>query len=337
MIGGGQKEPPCLSGRVTEDSFTRGRYEDLGSLDDIDRSQEDISIVTVKNSQGEIHTDGKRSQDDGESDESSSSLSASGVEGNTDSLDCVGNWRSIPHSDTTDTGDTVIFRGAAISQDCGVTDRPHSFVSGNSELSGGEMPSSDGQSPSSLNILNDCSGAVLPRSSSGNLPEEESHYQVSNEGSDTLPQKSGAMHCGSDALPRKPQNQLSTSTKSQALRSNVVKDSNVAHDKTGCTSYNSRCPPPPSNSRETPSVSAERVQAAARHVHMNGGPHWVGEHSDHIPQGELNLVAGTTRHNHIPHSSSPPHGGATTLAELPQDVKKSRSDSSSLKRHHYKV
>ena len=328
MIGGGQKQPACLSGRVTEDSFTRGRYEDLGSLDDIDQSQEDISNVTMKTSQGDIHTDGKLSQEDSDHDnDSSSSLSASG--GNTDSLDCGGKRRSPPHADMTDTGDTVIFRGAAILPDGGITARPHSHESGHSELSGGERPSTDGQTPSSLNISNDCrSGAVLPHSS-----EEEINYQVSNDGSEvSLPQKSTVMHCRSDALSSKPQNQLSTSKKSQVLRADVVKDNHVASDPTGRTSYNSRCPPPASsNSREPLSSSmlpGQRVQ--------NGGPHWVGQHSD--PQGDSNLVAGTTRHNHIPHSSSPTlGGGATTLAELPQDVKKSRSDSSSLKRHHYNV
>ena len=300
MIGGRQKPAACLSSEVTEDSFTRGRYEDLGSLDDIDRSQEDISNVTMKTSQGDFHTDGKLSQEDSASqdnDSSSNSLSASGS-GTTDSIDC-GNRRSLPHSDTTDTGDTVIFRGAATLPDGGgITFRPRSCASGNSELSGGEAPSVDGQTPSSLNISNDRrSGAVLPHSSSGNLPEEDTQYRVSN---DTC------------------EPQLSTSNNS--LR---FKDNHVASDPSGRTSYNSRCRPP-THSRETlsPSTFGERVQ--------NGSPHWVGQQSD--PQGELNLVAGTTRHNHIPHSLPP--GGATTLAELPQDVKKSRSDSSSLTRHY---
>lgn len=337
MIGGGHKDQPCLTGQVGEDSFTRGRYEDLGSLDDIDRSQEDISNTTSKISQGEIQNDGKNSQDESRDYGSSSSLSASGGEGNTDSLDCVRNRRSIPRSETTDTGDTVIFRGAAISShDCCVTDRPQSLISGSSEPSGGEMPSADRELPLA-NIINDCSGAVLPRSSSTELMEEVDHYQVSEDGSDSLPQRSGVMHCGSDALPQKPQKQLSTSSNSRVLRSKVVKDNNIASDVSH-TCNNSQCPPPSFNNREiSSSTSEDRVQAAARHVHMNGGPHWVGEHSEQAPQGDMNLVAGTTRHNHIPHTSSPPRGGATTLAELPQDVKLSRSEPSSLKRHHYNV
>lgn len=169
------------------------------------------------------------------------------------------------------------------------------------------------------------------------LSEEADHCQVSQGGSDALPQKSGVMHYGSDALPQKPQKQLSTSSNSHVLRSNVVKDNNLIASDAGHTSNSRQCPPQQSNNRENSSSVTDPDHGTAWHVHMNGGPRWVSEHSERAPQGDINLVAGTTRHNHIPHTSSPPHGGATTLAELPQDVKLSRSDSSSLKRHHYDV
>lgn len=298
MMGGGQKDPTCLSGQVTEDSFTRGRYEDLGSLDDIDRSEEDVS-----------NTVGKISQDDIASDNSSSSLSASCEEGTSDSLDCVKNRRSLPRSDTTDTGDTVIFRGAAISRELSC-DRPRSWLSEDGELS----ETADSKVPSD-NVLYDSSGAGLPRSSSEGYTEEDDSYQVSQVGCDALPQ-----------------NQLSTSTNSQVLRSNVVKDDSIAGDS-GHTSNDSRYPATSTSDRES-AMSADRVHAATRHIHMNGGPHWG---SVQTPQGDSNLVAGMTRHNHIPHMSSPPHGGGTTLAEIPQDVNLSRSESPPFRRHHYKV
>ena len=298
MMGGGQKDRQCLSGQVTEDSFTRGRYDDLGSLDGIDRSEEDISNIIRKNSQDEIVSEG-----------SSSPSSAGGGEETTDSLECVKNRRSMPRSDTTDTGDTVVFRGAATSHDCSV-DRPQSWMSGElSESAGSEVPSD-------IN-LSESSGAVLPRSSSEGFTEEDVSYQVSQVGCDTLPQ-----------------NQLSTSTNSRVLRSNVVKDDVIANDNCH-TSNDSRCPPQSTGDRELP-VSTDRAYPAARHVHMNGGPHWGSEIA---PQGVSNLMAGMTRHNHIPHTSSPSQAGGTTttLAELPQDVKSSRSESSPLRRHHYKV
>lgn len=118
MLGGGRDQ--CLT--IGDESFSTTRCEDLGSLDNIDRGS---SCEEVRHTQGCR----KKGQETSGEDSGEGSLSQSGSERNS-----TGYVSSAPLSDTTDTGDTVIF--------CG-----ESGISGMS-IGGGRSVSNEGPLPS---------------------------------------------------------------------------------------------------------------------------------------------------------------------------------------------
>lgn len=95
MLNGGRDQ--CLT--IGDDSFTTTGYEDHDSLDNIDKGS---SSEDLKGSQGKR----KKCQETSGEDSGEGSLSHSSSERNS-----TGYVSSVPLSDTTDTGDTVVFCG----------------------------------------------------------------------------------------------------------------------------------------------------------------------------------------------------------------------------------
>lgn len=114
MLAGSRE--PCMMADVADDSYTRSRYEDLGSLDNIDMgSSEDVVLKTS----------GKEPEISGE-DSGEGSLTAS----NRTSSEY---GSSIPRSDTTDTGDTVVYCGSQ-NRDTGISCEPYTSVRDRNDL-----------------------------------------------------------------------------------------------------------------------------------------------------------------------------------------------------------
>ncbi|XP_045184740.2 protogenin B-like isoform X2 [Mercenaria mercenaria] len=115
MLAGSHE--PCMMANVAEESFSTSRYEDLGSLDNIDMgSSEDV-----------IHkTSGKELENSGD-DSGEGSLTAS----NRTSSEY---GSSIPRSDTTDTGDTVVHCGSSSRHDTGIGGELYTSVKDRNDL-----------------------------------------------------------------------------------------------------------------------------------------------------------------------------------------------------------
>ena len=140
MLGGGRD--PCLT--IGDDSFTTTRFEDLGSLDNIDKGS---SSEEVGKSQGRRH----KGQETSGEDSGEGSLSQTSSERNS-----TGYVSSVPLSDTTDTGDTVIFCGESGISGMGVGGVGRS-VSNDGSLSAGSTSDrgSNSGSPSGAPLQND--------------------------------------------------------------------------------------------------------------------------------------------------------------------------------------
>ncbi|KAL4216421.1 hypothetical protein ACF0H5_024146 [Mactra antiquata] len=104
----------CLTANVGEESFTTSRYEDLGSLDNIDTGSSEDGIHKIHKKCDKEH--GNSADDSGEG-----SLTASGEGSLTVSDRSSSEYGSsmprsemtdLPRSDTTDTGDTVVYAGS---------------------------------------------------------------------------------------------------------------------------------------------------------------------------------------------------------------------------------
>lgn len=165
MLAGNRER--CLTTDVEVESFTTSRHDDLGSLDNID----------MGSSEDGIHkTTGKEPENSGE-DSGEGSLTASDRTSSE-------YGSSIPRSDTTDTGDTVVFCGSSSRrQDTGMGGGLYTKdgIGEGNDMPVDDIPQSSPScedtcheggvqlQPSSLNVQESCrvSGSVLPQDVGG--------------------------------------------------------------------------------------------------------------------------------------------------------------------------
>lgn len=321
---------------VGDDSFTTTRFEDLGSLDNIDKGS---SCEEVHNTQGRRHKGHETSgEDSGEG-----SLSHSSSERNS-----TGYVSSVPLSDTTDTDDTVIFCGESGISGMSVSGVGRS-VSNEGSLSAGSRGADRGDNSGSLSVTPQNIG--IPQSRVTSSTCEDTCHDGGTGVSYVTPSPSSPIHQEAVSGFHLPQRQLATSERSQA---NLVTDSSCVGRTEDSPISPVICNGSPRymsgdlqgsqpSRRRHPAQSSNGVLPQSKMVSLTAqgnSASTAGNHPSHVlARGQAHNLPGSPGGEIT--SSSIANSVDTSSAQLPQDAGIPANSSSSReplsRERHYKV